>query len=184
MSKRFRRTPEEIKAGLTVEQAKKARETKELQKHADDFTEQKKWEHIAEKVTQENLDAKHEENPTIETVTGAGDIVEGITKATGIKKVVEFFTPEGKDCGCDDRKKAMNAIPIIRHKTRVECLTVEEYNFMSPLLSNNSPISGANAKKLLEIYERVFNVKIASSCNGCSMSKKIDELKAVLKTYE
>ncbi len=35
---------------------------------------------------------------------GLGDTVEKVTKATGIKKVVELFTPEGKDCGCDKRK--------------------------------------------------------------------------------
>ena len=135
-------------------------------------------------ITQAELNKKHEENPTIETVTGAGDIVERITEVTGIKKVVEFFTPEGKDCGCDKRKEAMNKTPILRHKVKVECLTVEEYNYMNPLLSNRQPISGKDAKRLLEIYQRIFNVNVVTSCNGCSMSKKLDELKAVLQTYK
>lgn len=134
--------------------------------------------------TQEELNAKHEANPTIETTIGAGDIVEKITKATGIKAVIDYFTPEGKDCGCDERKEKLNRLPVLKNKSKVECLTVEEYNFLKPLLSNNNPISGKHASRLLEIYERVFNVKVISSCNGCSMSKKINELKGVLGTYE
>jgi hypothetical protein len=177
MSKRFRRTPEEIAAGVTIEEAKAARElqlptTEELQEFTDDF------------ITQATLNKKHEENPTIEVVTGAGDIVEKITKATGIKAVVDYFTPDGEDCGCDERKKKLNKIPVLKNKVHIECLTVEEYNFMNPLLSNRLPISGKDVNKLIEIYSRIFNVKVVSSCNGCSMSKKLDELKAVLRTYE
>ena len=33
---------------------------------------------------------------------GLGDTIEKITKATGIKKVVEWAA--GEDCGCDERK--------------------------------------------------------------------------------
>jgi hypothetical protein len=176
---RFRRTPEEIEAGLTVDQAKAKRK------------ETDKWEDIAEngngfdKTTQEDLTEKHESNPTIKTKVGAGDIVEKITKATGIKKLVDWFTPEGEDCGCDERKEKWNTkTSILRHKIRVECLTLTEYNYMKPLLSNNAPISAKDVTKLAVIYERVFNAKIDSSCTGCSFAKKLDELKAVLKTYD
>ena len=41
--------------------------------------------------------------------SGLGDSVEKVTKATGIKKVVDtIFDALGKDCGCDDRKKILN----------------------------------------------------------------------------
>ena len=40
---------------------------------------------------------------------GLGDVIENITEATGIKKVVETFT-EGKDCGCDKRKEKLNKL--------------------------------------------------------------------------
>ena len=138
-------------------------------------------------LTQEELESKHKESPTIETVIGAGDIVEGITKATGIKKLVEIFTPEGKDCGCDDRKETLNKLPIFNNKRTVKCLTVDEYVYLSEVLKDNKPISNKHIKRLLEIYERVFNVKIVSSCNGCSLSGKygkITQLKAVLGTYQ
>jgi len=40
---------------------------------------------------------------------GFGDTVEAITKATGIKKVVEKISEAtGKDCGCDKRKEYLN----------------------------------------------------------------------------
>ena len=38
---------------------------------------------------------------------GLGDSIEKITKATGIKKVVEKVTGE-KDCGCNKRKEKLN----------------------------------------------------------------------------
>jgi len=38
---------------------------------------------------------------------GLGDTIEKITKATGIKKVIDKITGE-KDCGCDKRKQTLN----------------------------------------------------------------------------
>jgi len=128
---------------------------------------------------QKELEAKHKENST----TGLGDVVEKVTKATGIKKVVEMFTKDGQDCGCEDRKKKLNKITIIRHKD-TQCLTVKEFDYLSRVLKNNHAINGDDMKKLSSIYERVFQVKLSSSCNGCSMGYKIDELKAVLSSYE
>ena len=40
---------------------------------------------------------------------GLGDTIEKITKATGIKKVVDQINKAiGKDCGCDKRKETLN----------------------------------------------------------------------------
>ena len=40
---------------------------------------------------------------------GLGDTVEKITTATGIKKVVDKISEvTGKDCGCAQRKEALN----------------------------------------------------------------------------
>ena len=150
----------------------KKAETKELQTIADDF------------ITQKTLEKKHAENPTVEVTVGLGDVVEKITKATGIKAVVDYFTPEGEDCGCDDRQSKLNKIPVLKNKVKVECLTLAEYNYMKPLLSNNATLSGKHATGLLVIYARIFNAKVVTSCNGCSMSAKLNELKAVLTTYE
>jgi len=40
---------------------------------------------------------------------GLGDTIEKITKATGIKKVVDTVAKAtGKDCGCNNRKDILN----------------------------------------------------------------------------
>tara|TARA_R100001463_G_scaffold1814_8_gene7773 strand:+ start:883 stop:1047 length:165 start_codon:yes stop_codon:yes gene_type:complete len=40
---------------------------------------------------------------------GLGDSIEKITKATGIKKVVDTVSRvTGKDCGCNKRKNSLN----------------------------------------------------------------------------
>jgi len=42
---------------------------------------------------------------------GLGDSIEKITKATGIKKVVNKVSEViGKDCGCDKRKNTLNRL--------------------------------------------------------------------------
>jgi hypothetical protein len=45
----------------------------------------------------------------MEKSKGLGDTIEKITKATGIKKVVEAVSEAtGKDCGCKARRDALN----------------------------------------------------------------------------
>ena len=42
---------------------------------------------------------------------GLGDTIEKITKATGIKKVVDTVAKAtGKDCGCKKRQKTLNRL--------------------------------------------------------------------------
>ena len=42
---------------------------------------------------------------------GLGDTIEKITKATGIKKVVDKVAKvTGKDCGCGERKDTLNRL--------------------------------------------------------------------------
>ena len=46
---------------------------------------------------------------------GLGDTIEKITKATGIKKVVEAVAGK-KDCGCNKRKEALNKVFPYKNK--------------------------------------------------------------------
>ena len=45
---------------------------------------------------------------------GAGDLVEAVTTATGVKYLVDKLSKKtGKDCGCGKRKEALNkAVPF------------------------------------------------------------------------
>lgn len=48
---------------------------------------------------------------------GMGDVIEKITKATGIKKVVDTVSKAtGKDCGCSKRKEALNNPNLLVNK--------------------------------------------------------------------
>ena len=148
--------------------------TADLQNFTDEF--------IA-KATQEKLNEKHAANPTVET-GGLGDTVAKITKATGIKALVELFTPEGKDCGCDDRQEKLNKYPVLKNKRSVECLTLAEYEFLSSKLGNRQPINGKDVLKLKEIHSRVFNQKSTATCSSCSLKYVQSELLAVLNRYK
>jgi hypothetical protein len=48
---------------------------------------------------------------------GMGDVIEKITTATGIKKVVDTVSKvTGKDCGCGKRKEALNNPNLLVNK--------------------------------------------------------------------
>ena len=155
-NKRFRRTPEEIEQGLTVEQAKAARK-KPIK-------------------TQEELEAKHAENKP----TGLGDVVEAITEVTGIKKAVKFLA--GEDCGCDERKKKMNKL---RFRKQPLCLTESEYAFLHGFFENgNGMVSQSQNYELARIYARLFQKKgvEVTSCSSC-VKQRVKDLREVFDTY-
>ena len=154
-------------------QAIEPNSTADLQNFADEFT---------AKAAQEKLNEKHAASPTVET-GGLGDTVAKITKATGIKALVELFTPEGEDCGCDDRQEKLNKYPVLKNKRSVECLTLAEYEFLS-LKLGAATINGKDVLKLKEIHSRVFNQKSTATCNNCSLKYVQSELLAVLDTYK
>ena len=48
---------------------------------------------------------------------GMGDVIEKITTATGIKKVVDTVSKvTGKDCGCSKREEALNNPNLLVNK--------------------------------------------------------------------
>lgn len=110
---------------------------------------------------------------------GLGDTIEKITEATGIKSLVH--TLFGDDCGCEERKKRLNA--LFKYKT--ECLTEDEYNTLSTILPTlKSVIDNDTQKILLVIYRRVINPKQEhTSCAGC-WSKIISQLRALVREYD
>tara|TARA_R110002020_G_C16188243_1_gene765326 strand:+ start:162 stop:641 length:480 start_codon:yes stop_codon:yes gene_type:complete len=103
-------------------------------------------------------------------VKGAGDVVEKITEATGIKKVVKTFF--GEDCGCDGRKDDLNDILPITGQA-VNCVSEEDYRYLKSFFSvNRTRIDATNQKRITDIYNHVYNKMIAppSGCATCSQS--------------
>ena len=95
------------------------------------------------------------ENFKKENSKGLGDVVEQITKATGIKKVVEFIA--GEDCGCDERKEKFNELlrwPIVK------CPTEKQFNAMERYFSKlRTDMTGPQQKIMNETMNETFNLK-------------------------
>jgi len=97
---------------------------------------------------------------------GLGDSIERITKATGIKKVVDKISEvTGIDCKCSERKKALNKMfPYSRQFTPDE---ISIYESVLPRIKGER-ISGKDQAIMVKLYNKVFNAnKKTSSCGSC-----------------
>ena len=120
---------------------------------------------------------------------GLGDVIENITEATGIKAIVEAFTPEGKDCGCDKRKEKLNKLfPI---KTKVNCFTKEQHDRWKEFKEVRTiRITHEQILFICKLYSDIFNLPYwKPSCFACSgtvrsITTMIDRLDIVYNTYE
>ena len=126
---------------------------------------------------------------SVTTSKGLGDIVENITEATGIKKVVEVFT-KGKDCGCDKRKEQLNEIKV-KGSLKVNCMSEQQYNLYNDFVNNrtinllgenkaNGTIEDAQINMLSEMYANLTNQPTYRICRGCSNSKPLIRIIEVL----
>jgi hypothetical protein len=111
---------------------------------------------------------------------GLGDTIAKITEATGIDKAVKFIA--GEDCGCSERKKKLNELFPYRQN---QCLLEDEYNWLFEYFkTTTNEVTASKQMKVLEIYNRVFQVKKPStSCSDCFRDVH-NELKRVMKVYE
>ena len=97
---------------------------------------------------------------------GLGDSISKITKATGIKKVVDKISEvTGVPCNCSKRRDALNKLfPYVRQFTEDEIKIYEE---VLPRLKGGR-ISGQDQAIMIRLYNKVFNKnKKASGCTSC-----------------
>ena len=97
---------------------------------------------------------------------GLGDSIERITKATGIKKVIDKISEvTGIPCKCEERKKALNKLyPYSRPFTEDE---LSIYESVLPRLKSGT-ITGSDQAILVKLYNKVFNAnKKPSRCSSC-----------------
>ena len=113
---------------------------------------------------------------------GLGDSISKITKATGIKKVVEKFTPEGKDCGCDKRQEKLNDIFPYQ---KPECLEEDEFNYLYDYFTKGvNTITPDVQRRMVEINNRVFGEKVQiTACGPCFLNNVHKKLEKVYKQY-
>ena len=112
---------------------------------------------------------------------GLGDTIEKITKATGIKKVVEFFN-EGKPCAaCEERKQKWNS--MFRYKKPKELTEEEFYTLYDFFMQDKNSITDSEQRHLLVIYNRVFSAKKTfSRCKPC-VRGMIQQLEKIYEQY-
>lgn len=118
---------------------------------------------------------------------GLGDDIEKITKATGIKAAVDWFSETtGIDCGCDARKEKLNKMFPKRSKTL--CLEAGEYETLNQFFSqfDGRKIDEQYQEPLARIHARVFTHKFAvpCSCSPKEWKALINDLKGVYTAYE
>jgi hypothetical protein len=128
---------------------------------------------------------KARNKPTKNTKTqkskGLGDTVEKITKATGIKKAVDWFVEAtGVDCGCDARKEKLNKLFPYKQP---ECLTRDEYDFIGTII-NRSVLNVKQQVELNGIYNRVFHQSVEMTNCGSCLKERIVQLQAIYNSYE
>ena len=113
---------------------------------------------------------------------GFGDTIEKITKATGIKKVVDKVSEAmDVDCGCDKRKKKLN--DLLPYKMP-ELLTEDEFEFLE-FTFNNEKNKIKDPDRILKIYNRVFKEKKQmTNCSPCFVGSIYNKLKAIYNEYK
>lgn len=112
---------------------------------------------------------------------GLGDVIEDITEATGIKKLVHFIA--GEDCGCDERKAKLNSIPTF-FNIKYNCLNEKDYNYLKLFFEKNvQQLSINQQQELIDIYYRIFEFKLEhTNCASC-WRDIINKIKQVYDSY-
>lgn len=135
-----------------------------LDKRSKEYKSYKKW--------KENFDKQNS--------LGLGDVVEKVTKATGIKKAVKFIA--GEDCGCDKRKETLNKLPI-RFKA-VRCFTEQQYNTWTEFMKRprkNEVTMQQQKEIIIPIYKQLFARQLKPL--SCCVKPYIDEIQRVYDEY-
>lgn len=115
-------------------------------------------------------------------VIGLGDVVEKVTKFTGIKQAVEAFKP---DCGCDERRKKLNAMfsfynPMTKDQ-KEKWLSVQDDILEA---TRGNILSKTTIGVINELYEEVFHRRAkVTSCSMC-MKNRVDKLAKVYEQCE
>lgn len=129
---------------------------------------------------------KKEEKLQNAKAMGLGDTIENITKATGIKKVVDkLFGKLGKDCGCDKRKELLNKMFPYR---KTACMTKEQFIIWTETKTNfkTNSINSRELKKIALLHSQLFNHRYSEPCR-CSpkvWAAWIGEIDKIYNTYK
>lgn len=135
-----------------------------------------------DKRTREYKDWKElKEAQLAESTKGLGDVVESIANATGITKAVKTFF--GEDCGCGDRKDALNkALPF--GIVAVNCIEEDDFNYLKSFFARvRTRVDASQQNRLVDIYNHVFDQRMVAP-SGCATCSQKGFIKAVNKLHK
>jgi len=135
---------------------------------------------------------------------GAGDLVEKVTKATGIKAGVDYLSKKfGVDCGCETRKEWLNELlPFHKNNKRKRCPDKKEAEFIRQIKfterqihGKGKPINGkfvtadVSSKSISEVYSRVMGTQYNHPTCNCAatvikQTQRASELVTMLEVCE
>ena len=114
---------------------------------------------------------------------GLGDTIEKVTRATGIKKAVEWAL--GEDCGCEERKEKLNK--LFSYSKTPKCMTEAEFYWWGNFKSIQTEyLSKDQSDQIAIIWNRIFGKRSfyrPCNCNPREWKKMIDEIDIVYKEY-
>jgi hypothetical protein len=132
---------------------------------------------------------KYEQKPIeIKEQVGLGDVVESVTKTTGLDRLVKVFGKDGEDCGCEERKKKWNEnYRFFTRTLKPRCITGEEYLRLKVLLEGvDHKIGKQQSYDIAEMYSSIFGTRYKVWCAWCKQiwKTKITHLRKVLESYD
>jgi DNA-directed RNA polymerase specialized sigma24 family protein len=105
---------------------------------------------------------------------GIGTKIEKVLKATGVSNLVKIFTPDGEDCGCNERKRKLNNSPLFNSAQKPKrCLTKQMFEAYDYFFKTREvdKWSAEESKLVFNTYEWVFALRydtkrMCANCNG------------------
>jgi len=120
---------------------------------------------------------------------GLGDDIEKVTKKTGVKKAVDWFSDKtGVDCGCEKRKEKLNE--LFKYKKNVACMNKEQFDKWSELKKKHkgqiTQIKSDDKELVSSMHAELFNHKRSVPCSSCPgvWTSWINEIEKVYSKYE
>lgn len=128
----------------------------------------KTGEQMIDKMNQGNTPPKKRRAPRKKKPQGLGDVVEKVTEATGIKKVVKAIA--GDDCGCEERKKKLNeAMPFIANKRMTERQRLIYETVIIPHNARTTELRGEAFAACRTLYNELgLGTFRVTGCPGCA----------------
>lgn len=109
---------------------------------------------------------------------GLGDVIEKVTKATGIKAAVKTLI--GENCGCDERREKLNELfPMYKNISMDASQRIIWENLQKPLESGR--LRGKNSQLFRALYDELFEKRHKWCGCGNETPRRIETIK---KIYE